>query len=52
MKIEIDVPNWTKAISATYVYYADGGDGNLTMGVRVLTGQELEDAIVEEDDGK
>ena len=52
MKIELEVPNWTKAISATYVYYADGWDGNLTMGMRVLTGQELEDAIVEEDDCK
>lgn len=52
MKIEVEVPDWTKAITVSYVYYADGGDGNLTMGVRVLTGQDLEAAIREEDDGK
>lgn len=50
MKIKIDVPEWTKAVSVTYVYYADDGEEGLTMGVRALAGQDLENAIVEEDD--
>lgn len=52
MQVVIDVPEWTKAITATYVYYDEGGDGRLTVGVKALAGQELEAAIREEDDGK
>lgn len=50
VKIRIDVPEWTKAVSVTYVYYADDGEEGLTMGVRALAGQDLENAIMEEDD--
>lgn len=52
MKIEVEVPDWTKAITVSYVYYADGGDGILTMGVKALAGDALEAAIREEDDEK
>lgn len=52
MKIEVDVPDWTKGVTVSYVYYADGGEGRITMGAKALTGKDLEDAIREEDDGK
>lgn len=50
MKIEVEVPEWTKAVTVSYVYYADDGDGALTMGCKALTGKDLEAAIKEEDD--
>lgn len=52
MKIEVEVPDWTKAVTVSYVYFADGGEGRLTMGAKALTGKELEAAIREEDDGR
>lgn len=52
MQVMIDVPEWTKVLTVTYVYYDEGGDGRLTVGVKALTGKELEAAIREEDDGK
>lgn len=51
MKIEVDVPDWTKGVTVSYVYY-DGGEGRITMGAKALTGKELEAAIREEDDEK
>lgn len=34
MKIEVEVPDWTKAVTVSYVYFADGGEGRITMGVK------------------
>ncbi|MBO6015302.1 MAG: hypothetical protein J6S50_05725 [Oscillospiraceae bacterium] len=50
MRIKIDVPNWTKLVTVTYVYYAGDGEEDLTAGMKALAGQALEDAEIEEDD--
>lgn len=52
MKIEVEVPDWTKAITVSYVYYADGGEGRITMGAKALTGKERETGSVWSSGGK